>query len=292
MMKKSVGWRLAYLMIFMLLASTTLVMAVHFVSKDAVKIVDRLRATAEVTVGFEVIRRMVAESEREILLALQQDPANRFSAFHTQRVSRRVALAKARISDIDAQWDKIKMGSLPEPLSLELNNVEEKYREVRFVMLQSLDHLALGNFEDANLLIVKKMTATLGEFMGLSDSFIIGMNQYLDNLNQEKEKNVSMINFISILGPALLLMTSTFFAWKTASSIIGSLNKFREVITKIYETRNPRIRIGDLGNDEIGIAAKAFDKLMDDLDAIVLQSNMRKAHSLINVRQLEENPAM
>ncbi len=115
---------------------------------------DRLKPTQ----ALGVMGKLMADNRSQVLLSLQHDPAGKYAAMHDHGVDFHTKQIDANIAEITAQWaEYVKTVNGDEQKKLADAFAEVRGRYVKEGLLPAKEALLAGQFDDANLILLKKI---------------------------------------------------------------------------------------------------------------------------------------
>ncbi|MBS4016651.1 methyl-accepting chemotaxis protein [Azonexus hydrophilus] len=224
------------------------------------------------TQALAVIGRLMAENRSQVLLTLQHDPEGRYAALHDHDLSFHTKQIDANLAEVDRQWTLFNQN----PHSPEQQQLANEFQVARTAYVQegllpAKQALLEGRFDDANMILLKKINPTYTAAAAKAEALFRAQAEEAQQLVSEGEALYrSQLTWAAAI-VLLALAIGLWIAMAITRSITGPIQEiiatFRSLANGDF-TRNVDVS----RNDEMG-------KILQGLQSMQIQQGFNVAET-------------
>ena len=283
--KYSIGFRLGMLLAIIAaiagIAGIAGIMGIAGIARVTDVLADKTRNTA----ALGEIRLLMNENRSQIMLALQHNPATSFSKMHDHPLSMHLDQVMKNRDRITALWKEY----MAQELSARERTAAERYAEARtrYVgegLMAAAAALESGDFEQANLILFRKINPLYEEAAENAGGDLVRMYsaEAAADAAIEAEQTLTfwrgLIVSVDLVGAIIAIV---FGIW-IVRGIVRPLSAVVRHVDQAVSSDDFSGAVSVPGECEVGLAARAFNSLMEKLRGVVVGmrgSTVQLAHT-------------
>jgi PAS domain S-box-containing protein len=198
------------------------------------------------------ISTLMSDNSRQVMLALQHNPANPFSKLHDHPLTAHTdAIVKNRdeITALVAELDKRDLGDNLKPLLARYAEARKAY--VTEGLQPAREALLAGDYDKANLILLQKVNPHYATASGLAREVQDALKQAARDEYAASQARYTTIRNISVAGTLLALLLVAAAAWNLLTSITKPLSRVIHHFDRMAQG-NLTDEIDISGRDETG----------------------------------------
>lgn len=195
---------------------------------------------------------LMSDNSRQVMLALQHNPANPFAKLHDHQLARHTDAIAGNRDEITALVAELGKRDLGEKLGPLLENYAEARKAyVSEGLVPAREALLAGEFDKANLILLQKVNPAYTKAAGLARDLQGGLKKMARDEYASAQERYVLIRTTAVAGTLVALMIVAAAAWNLLVAIAGPLARVIAHFDRMAEG-NLTDWIDITGRDEAG----------------------------------------